>query len=182
MIRIGLSGTNWTRKTTTIQKVVEVIGRDSVDVVTLGDLVARCPYPMGPLQTFDGTRWMADEVSAILDSNDSRVPLQIFDRTPLDIFAFTLYVATKEGEEEVNAKSPLLSEIGELASRFDRIFLCRPWPGWPEPVTPDENRLAFATLMDEYLHQAATECIASVDEIQWPYREFIDMATNCAIK
>jgi hypothetical protein len=90
MLRIGLSGTNWTRKTTTIQQVARALDPVPVDIVSLSSFVQQCPFPMGPVQTLDGSKWMVDQVAQILARPIPAGTVQIFDRTPLDILAFTL--------------------------------------------------------------------------------------------
>jgi hypothetical protein len=71
MTRIGLSGTNWTRKTTTIQHVVKALDPRPVQVVSLSSFVKQCPFPMGSEQALDGSIWMVDRVAKVLEQPPS---------------------------------------------------------------------------------------------------------------
>ncbi len=173
MIRVGLSGTNWTRKSTTIQKVVEALNPQPIEVIILSDLVSQCPYPMGPNQTLDGSRWMIDRVSKILDSSRSSDAPQLFDRTPLDIFAFTLHAAKNQGPDRDIDVEALFDAIRGLGCRFDRIFLCRPSNEWPAPETPRQDDLEFAKIIDDYLVRAVKHFPSNVVELPWQTAERI---------
>lgn len=167
MIRIGLSGTNWTRKSTTIQRLVKHLAPRPVEEIALNEFVQRCPYPLGPQQTLEGSAWMLRQVGAVLDGARPAGTIQVFDRTPLDILAFTLYAADRGHECDSPAVADLLSTIQHLAARFHRVFLCRPGDDWPSPATPARDALEFALLMDRYLTQAQEGWPGKLATLPW---------------
>ena len=89
MFRIGFSGTNWTGKTETIQRIVREHSELVINTISLSSLVNECPFPMIEEQTVEASKWMIEQVGAICSNNNGAI--EIFDRTPLDILAFTLY-------------------------------------------------------------------------------------------
>ena len=95
MKRYGFSGTNWTRKTTMIQSLRGQLGSVGTEVVSLSQLVAKCPYPMRRDQTLQASVWMVRQVENIISSG-TRAEHHIFDRTPLDIMAFTRHAASHD--------------------------------------------------------------------------------------
>src|SRR5262245_17114174 len=105
--RFGLSGTNWTRKTSTLSALVTTMRPTPVSVISLSELVARCPYPMKQHQTLEASRWMVQQVNERLEGQEP-ARFQAFDRTPLDIMAFTMYAAERERKAD---SDPVLSSI-----------------------------------------------------------------------
>lgn len=166
MIRIGLSGTNWTRKTTTIARLLESHEPRQAEVIALSPLVAACPFPMGPDQTLDGSEWMVTHLTEMLDRHPPQ-SIQIFDRTPLDVFAFTLHAADREQSPTSHRALALYEQVRALGARFDRIFICRPGGEWPSPVTPTDSARLFALRIDQYLTKAAAHWTSPLTELPW---------------
>lgn len=171
MLRIGLSGTNWTRKTTTIQQVAAALSPTPVEIVSLSSLVQQCPFPMGPAQTLDGSKWMVDQVTSILARPVPVGTIQVFDRTPLDILAFTLYAAERTAGLPASCAAESAAGVSDtilsLAVHFMLIFVCRPGGEWPAPETPPSDMLAFAKKMDSFMSLAAGYWKSQLCELSW---------------
>lgn len=189
MIRIGLSGTNWTRKTTTIRELCRALAPLPVDIVSLSSLVDRCPYPMGRGQTLDASRWMVAQVEHVLERSLPPDSVQVFDRTPLDILAFTRYAADQarlRGEQIEGEEVALEKKILSLGDVFMLLWLCRPADEWPAPESPFADALQFAQTIDTYLCRAVESFGAKVIELPWfaPARlarilDFVTSQRNC---
>ncbi len=95
VIRAGISGTNWTGKSVTIQDFPALHPTLTIETIMLADIARGCPYAMVEGQTPDASRWMLEEVTAVLE-RPSDVDIQLFDRTPVDILAFTQYAFDRE--------------------------------------------------------------------------------------
>lgn len=171
ILRIGLSGTNWTRKTTTIQEVARVLSPTPVEIVSLSSFVRQCPFPMGPSQTLEGSKWMIDRISAVLSRPVLGGTVQIFDRTPLDILAFTLYAAERSNvSASLDSKADLadlIDTIRSLGKHFKLIYLCRPSREWPTPETPSASDLTFAMTIDHYLSVATANWGGELRDLPW---------------
>jgi hypothetical protein len=181
MIRIGLSGTNWTRKSTTITRLVERLGPRAVEVVTLGKFVARCPYPMGSSQTLDGSQWMVDQVTATLTKDPADSAIQVFDRTPLDILAFSMYVVDERLGLLPNSSAiaSLFASIESLGRHFHHIFVCRPASDWPAPIQPSQSDLAFAWKIDSYIGRARERFAGNVQDVPWDTERRLTVLLSC---
>lgn len=114
-------------------------------------------------QTIEGSAWMVREVRHTL-ANLLAVPYQAFDRTPLDIMAFTMYAADRQQATEVET---VLAAIEDLSSVFDFIGLCSPEEDWPRPVFPGANDLEFARLMNNYLSKARARMKTTILDLPW---------------
>jgi hypothetical protein len=168
MTRFGLSGTNWTRKTTTIRRLEIALHPRPIEIVSLSAFIARCPYPVRQDQTLRTSRWMVEQVSNVLAHQIASDAVQIFDRTPVDVCAFTLYASERpEAVGRTQEVTELINEIRAQYARFDRIFICRPGDEWPNPVLPSEKDLVFAKLIDEYLDRATALGNERVIELPW---------------
>jgi hypothetical protein len=163
MIRLGLSGTNWTRKTTSIAGLLPRLAPASVDSVSLSKLVAQSPHPMRENQTVDASRWMIAQVRTVIGSGRT-FDCQVFDRTPLDIMAFTRYAIDRA--QAIDASS-VLDDVLELSAAFDLIFFCRPQGEWPSPVTPTEDLKQFALLIDGLMESSVSMMRAPVVTLPW---------------
>jgi hypothetical protein len=163
MLRIGLSGTNWTGKTMTIRAFCDAHANRRIEAVSLSDYVARCPYPMEREQIPDASRWMYEQVRERLEQ-PSDADVQLFDRTPLDILAFTRY-AYDRLQQPVD--SDLVSAIHSLLAFFNRVYLVSPSEEWPVGVAPSPERIAFALLMDWYLRQTIRGSVIPVIHLPW---------------
>ena len=141
MLRFGLSGTNWTRKTTTIGILHSQLLPASVDSVSLSKLVSRSPHPMKAEQTVQASEWMVEQVRTVVDAPRG-FDFQIFDRTPLDIMAFTRYAISRAGELD---GTTICERVADLSRKFDAIFFCRPNDEWPAPVQPYRGTATIRT-------------------------------------
>ncbi len=167
MIRAGISGTNWTGKSTTLRDFIDQHAAVKTETVVLSDVARRCPHPLVEDQTPQASRWMLDEVSAILQRT-CNVDLQLFDRTPLDILAFTQYAFDRE---TTRADQALMSAIERLLTKFDTIFYVPIENPWPVGVRPAPKRVAFALLMDRYLVQMIDRHGIDVVRLPWKLDE-----------
>ena len=161
MLRIGLSGTNWTGKTETIRMVVSRHCDISIETVSLSSLVRKCPYPMEERQTLEGSCWITKQVADIC--NRSSGEIQIFDRTPIDILAFTLYVEDRTNIEAAN----VLKDIITIINNFDRLFYLPVSKEWPNNVSPSQKEIEFARQMDSYIRKAIDKFSLNVTELPW---------------
>ena len=116
MFRAGLSGTNWTGKTETIRAFVAEHSELSIRTVSLSSFVDNCPFPMMEYQTVEASRWMIEQVGAICAEDGEEMVL--FDRTPLDILAFTLYAESQTGDSDPTVLEHALALVGS----FDILF------------------------------------------------------------
>ena len=162
-MRIGLSGTNWTGKTSTIDAVVSSHQAGRMDVVSLSTLVGQCPYPMMEDQVLDGSRWMYSQVDRLLQK-PLRSGIQLFDRTPIDILAFTQYVYDRDQQE---VDSQLMGQLRALCDQFAVLFLLRPGDEWPVGIGPEPGKVAFARRIDHCLCQVIHDYDVEVVELPW---------------
>lgn len=174
-VRIGFSGTNWTRKTTTINRLVKAINDRPVKVIALSDFVRRCPYPMGQDQTLDASRWMLDQLEPVLRTRPPSSEIQVFDRTPLDVIAFTLYAADRCGKRASIDVTRLIDAIREIGAQIDLVFLCRPNADWPSPERPSEVAQTFARQIDHYFTEALYLYTWQVLEMPWSVERRLSM-------
>ena len=165
MLRVGLSGTNWTGKTETINRLTGICSIGPVRTISLSSLVAKCPYPMMENQTIDGSKWMVEQVKGIFRSSNGEI--EIFDRTPVDILAFTLYALERTGEHDEG----VLDDCVELLRHFDRVFYLPPSEDWPVVVCPTESQIRFARQMDVYIRRAVKEFSVEIETLPWEFEE-----------
>lgn len=161
MRRLAVSGTNWTRKTSTIMRLKKA--DKSLLVVSLSPMVADAPHPMIQDQTLAGSKWITKEVSTRLQASSDKDGIEIFDRSPLDMLAFTMYAERNGGKRDIK----LLSKIMMLSATFDVIYLLRPQEEWPHPVKPTRDKRNFALLMDFFLIEASAMLGDRVQELPW---------------
>jgi len=175
MLRVGFTGTNWTGKTETIRRLLEIHKDASVAIVSLSDYVTKCPFPMKEKQTLDGSRWMVEQVCNAMDG--PHVDLQIFDRTPLDILAFTLYAQRRAAA----CKPRLLQSILELTSQFDHVFYLKPSDQWPVNINVAPGQVRFARKMDYYIRKSLDQAPIPVIELPWDMRERCRVVSECLL-
>ena len=160
-MRSGVSGTNWTGKTETIRAFVNSNPEIAIETIPLSPLVSECPHPMIENQTLEGSRWMIERVSELCGKDSGA--LQIYDRTPLDIYAFTLYVLDRTDEDGYN----VLNNIVELAENFDVLFYIPLSNEWPANVSPPAEKIQFARKMDSYINEAIEQISSNVIILPW---------------
>ncbi len=161
MLRYGFSGTNWTRKTTTIERLVARLSPVPVEVVSLSKLVAKSPHPMRDKQTVAGSEWMLEQVGPVMSSPRSSA-YHVFDRTPLDIMAFTRYALDTSGGDE-----SICDRIAALSAHFDVIFYCPPDGEWPAPVEPPAESKEFALRVASLMEASCALMRTQVRTLPW---------------
>ena len=163
-MRIGLSGTNWTGKSTTARLLAEQTPTASFDQVSLSKIGSGCPFPMQEDQTLDASRWMAERVQSILDS-PVEAQIQLFDRTPIDILAFTRLAADQAGSD---ADESVYNGIVDLLQHFDSLYYLPFSDAWPTiEVVKTPRKVAFALLMDRYMQTDIRELSIEVVILPW---------------
>ncbi len=165
MFRIGLSGTNWTGKTETIRRFVKEHPELSIKTVSLASLVAKCPFPMREDQTVEASRWMIEQVKAICQQDGAEI--QLFDRTPVDILAFTLYAESRTG----NGSTTVLEDALDLVKYFDIIFYLPVSNEWAANQSPGQNGIQFVQQMDSYIRKAIDQFSLDVVSLPWDLGE-----------
>ena len=165
MFRAGLSGTNWTGKTETIQRFVREHSELAIRTVSLSSLVDRCPFPMMEEQTVDGSKWMVEQVSAICADNNGGI--ELFDRTPLDILAFTLYAMDRTG----GRNQMVLEDCLGLVRRFDCLFYLPVSDEWPVNTSASQRKIQFALNIDSYIRKAIEQFSLDVVSLPWGLTE-----------
>lgn len=161
MLRIGFSGTNWTGKSESLYRFINEYPYYDVEIVSLSKLVDLCPYPMIQKQTLDGSKWMVDQVVNILENPKEEI--QIFDRTPLDILAFTLYASYQTKEQDLN----LITEILGLFKYFNTLFYVQPSSEWPVDIHKSKSKVRFAQLIDLFMREAIKHLNIKVVALPW---------------
>ena len=161
MFRAGLSGTNWTGKTETIRTFIAEHSELAVRTVSLSSLVGRCPYPMMEDQTVEASLWMIEQVASICAKNSA--DMELFDRTPVDILAFTLYAEMQTGD----SNPTVLEHALELVKFFDVLFYVSPSNEWPVDIRPSEERVEFARVIDSYMLKAIDHFGLDVITLPW---------------
>lgn len=161
MFRAGLSGTNWTGKTETIRRFVKEHPELSIKTVSLASLVDRCPFPMMEEQTLEGSRWMIEQVRAIYQQDDAE--MQLFDRTPVDIIAFTLYAESRTG----NGSPTVLEDALKLVSYFDILFYVPVVDEWPVNTSASRSKIQFALKMDSYIRTVIERFSLDMVSLPW---------------
>lgn len=173
MFRIGLSGTNWTGKTETISRLAQAHSELSIKTISLSFLVERCPFPMMENQTVEGSRWMIEQVKTTCTNNNEGT--ELFDRTPLDILAFTMYALNRTGE---NSRA-VLDDCLELIRNFDRVFYLPVSKEWPTAVSPSRSHIHFARKIDLYIRRAIEEFSLDVTPLPWGLDERQEILSEC---
>ena len=163
MTCLGISGTNWTGKSSTVRGFIARHADRAIQAVSLSDFVKRCPHPMVEKQTPDASRWIVEEVSAVLGAPVD-VDLQLFDRSPLEILAFTRYAFDRENTA---VDDKLISVVRNLLAQFDEVFYVPVSDEWPAGPRPRPAEIAFALLMDWYLRLVMREYSLSVVTLPW---------------
>ena len=174
MMRIGLSGTNWTGKSTTISSLQDRLTDRDLDVVSLSQIGSRCPYPMQMEQTLDASRWMVREVQARIDGAHPD-QIQIFDRSPIDILAFTMLAGDRAGSD--GDAEPILQQILGMVRSFDCLFFIDlPCPEeWPPPqVIATPSKTAAALLANRYMQVAIKKNGLTMNLLPWSIEERVD--------
>lgn len=171
-IRVGISGTRWTGKTSTIRELERHFAAGKVDVVSLSELVSSSPYPMRDRQTLDGSDWMLNGVGERIA--EATAAIQLFDRTPLDILAYTRfagYPSFSQRYENLRARAI------KLARCFDEIFFVSPdHAAWPlGDGQPTQKEMSFTLLIDSYMQKEAHMCALKVTRLPWPIDERISI-------
>ncbi len=165
MFRIGLSGTNWTGKSKTISTFIKKHPKLSIETISLSTLVAQCPFPMIKDQILEGSQWMVEQVRIILDNSNGEI--QLFDRTPLDILAFTLYAESQTNQKDFN----VIDDILDLFKYFDAIFYLQPSDKWPINVHTTQDEIRFALQLDDYMCKAINQFAIEVVTLPWELAE-----------
>jgi len=165
MFRVGLSGTNWTGKTETISRFVKEYPELAIKTFSLSSLVAQCPFPMMEEQTLEGSRWMIEQARVLCQENGTEI--QLFDRTPVDILAFTLYAESRTGIESAS----LIENILELVRCFDVLFYLPVSNEWPLNLPGSQNRIDFARQMDFYIQKAINDFKLDIVSLPWGLAE-----------
>lgn len=165
MFRAGLSGTNWTGKTETICSFVRAHPELDIETVSLSELVTQCPFPMEENQTVEGSKWMIEQAGALCKKNTSEI--QLFDRTPIDILAFTLYVESRTGSKDTSVFEDAL----ELVRCFDILFYLPISNEWPINALGNHHKIEFARQMDCYIRKAIDRFALDVVSLPWELTE-----------
>lgn len=163
MHRAGISGTNWTGKSTTIRQFVGQEASLAIDVITLSDFVAKCPHPMIQHQTPEASRWMVGQLQAVL-GREPEGDLQLFDRTPVDVLAFTHYAFDRNG---TGVDDELIDSIRDLLADFGSVYYTPVGEEWPVGVSPPPKDVAFALLIDRYIQQVSRRYGVRLVELPW---------------
>ena len=165
MIRAGLSGTNWTGKTTLINKLTKSSSISDMDVISLSDIVTKCPYPIDQQQTLDASEWVIKQIKHREATLSEDLRIVWYDRTPLDILAFTLYAFDRFHEEASKIRfERLRDELLEMLEDFQIIFFLTRGNSWP-PVLAPEKAVRHAELMEDYLKRARAVVSPVVKEL-----------------
>ena len=165
MFRIGFSGTNWTGKTETIQRIVRERSELVINTISLSSLVNRCPFPMIEEQTVEGSKWMIEQVGAICSNNNGAI--EIFDRTPLDILAFTLYAMDRTDVHN----QVVLKDCLSLVQHFDYLFYLPISDEWPVNTSASQSKIQFALRIDFYIRKAIEQFSLDVVSLPWGFIE-----------
>jgi len=161
MFRAGLSGTNWTGKTETIRRFVREHSELAIKTVSLTSLVDRCPFPMMEEQTVEASQWMIEQVGAMCTKDSAE--MQLFDRTPVDILAFTLYAESRTG----NGSPTVLEDALELVKYFDILFYVPVVDEWPVNTSASRSKIQFALKMDSYMRTVIEQFSLDVVSLPW---------------
>lgn len=165
MFRAGLSGTNWTGKTETIQRFVREHSELAIRMVSLSSLVDRCPFPMMEEQTVEASQWMIEQVRAMCTKDSAE--MQLFDRTPVDILAFTLYAENRTG----NRSPTVLEDALELVKYFDILFYLPVVGEWPVNTSASQSKIQFALKIDSYMRTVIERFSLDVVSLPWGLAE-----------
>lgn len=167
MKRIGFTGTNSTGKSTTLKKLEEAYPRLINNKVSLSPLVMECPFPMIKEQTIEASKWMATQVENIIKESNTKQGIELFDRTPIDMLAFTFYARDRERRE---IPYELEKRLKELLSEFDLLFFLNRSEDWSvkENIQDDFD---FAIKIEEYMQQVIKKYNIAVIVLPWDYNQ-----------
>jgi len=116
-------------------------------------------------QTLEGSRWMIEQVRDIC--KEAGTEIQLFDRTPVDILAFTLYVENRTG----NGNTTVLEDALELVKCFEILFYLPVSDKWPVNASANQRRIQFARQMDSYIRKAIEQFSLDVVSLPWDRAE-----------
>lgn len=168
-----MTGTNWTGKSTTIS-LLEKGCCGPFKVISLSKLIDNCPHPVILNQTFNTSVWMMNSLASIIKANEHS-GVYIYDRTPLDILAFTLYVRDKD---KIHIPENFLLKVQQAISMFDVIFYLPISSDWPVSITNHKIPIEFAKLIDMYTLEAISLFDIDVCELPWDLQERVDILTK----
>jgi hypothetical protein len=116
-------------------------------------------------QTLEGSRWMIEQAKALCQEDGAEI--QLFDRTPLDILAFTLYAESRTGIESAG----IIENILELVRCFDILFYLPVSNEWPVNRSGSQKRIDFARQMDYYIQKAINHFKLDIVSLPWGLSE-----------
>jgi hypothetical protein len=120
---------------------------------------------MGREQTLEGSQWMLEQVKMLTYGHQKDI--QLFDRTPLDILAFTLYAEDRSNKKNAS----IIEEAINQTKLFDTIFYLGLWDSWPVNMNASLEKVCFARLMDSYLRKAIEDFGIHVVPLPWQLSE-----------
>lgn len=168
-MKIGITGTYSTGKSTLIQSLTQVMDEYGSDygITTVSGIASRCPFPLNKDQTLEGTLWILNEVVNMELVFQDAYEVTIADRTVIDVWAMGRWAWQNRRGTPILEK--LITQItATWAPTYDIIFRTKidtlREPNWPK--IPDRD-LEFRTLVDA-LQEACVETFG-LDVIELPH-------------
>jgi len=121
-IKIAVSGSHSTGKTTFLNDLSKLLIKKKVDFKIIGDLAIKCPLPILKEHTVESTLWIASEgiIKEIESENATKVVL--VDRPILDCWAYFNVVCQGKYEETDPKLKTLIQMITNWLPTYDYIY------------------------------------------------------------
>lgn len=152
-IKIGISGSHSTGKTTFIKRLEKSLSDKSIKFKSVSDLAIKCPLPILCNHTVESTLWIASKGITDEVETEYKYDIVIADRPILDCWAYFNAVC-KNRYEETNPKlQTLKSMISNWLPTYDIIYQTV----INENISIEDNKGRY--LKEEYRSQIGTEMI-----------------------
>lgn len=121
-IKIGISGSHSTGKTTFIKRLEKALNDKSIKFKTVCDLATICPLPILRNHTIESTLWIASKGITDEVETEYKFDVVIADRPILDCWAYFNAVCKNRYEESNSKLQTLKSMISNWLPTYDIIY------------------------------------------------------------
>lgn len=121
-MKIAISGTHSTGKTTFIRKVTDELEKNGIGYIKISDLAVKCPLPILTEHTVESTLWIASK--GMLDEIEAEHTSQIVivDRPILDCWGYFQAVCKDKYSSDYPKLLALVSMIKHWSYTYDIIY------------------------------------------------------------
>jgi len=121
-IKIGISGSHSTGKTTFIKRLEKMLNDKSIKFKTISDLATICPLPILHDHTVESTLWIASKGITEEVEAEHNFPVVIADRPILDCWAYFYAVNKNQFDYNTSKLQTLKNMIANWLPTYDLIY------------------------------------------------------------